>query len=159
MKKMYVGVFLGTLLILMSSVLLYNQFIKDKDSFVTSMPKYMEEVKTVDEFEEIINSRETVYVYVGRQTCGDSERFEAYFENMIVDNNLEGEFVFFNIIDIVEDEENYKEILNDKFDVKYTPTLAKYENGRLVLKSEWTPAYDYTKEMAKMFIEESGISD
>ncbi|MFV0424143.1 MAG: hypothetical protein ACK5K7_01015 [Bacilli bacterium] len=48
-------------------------------------------------------------------------------------------------------------MLDEEFGVMSTPTLAKFENGELVLKSEWTPATGYNQKMAEDFLEESGI--
>ncbi len=99
---------------------------------------------------------EVVYIYVGRPNCGDSDDFEEYFIDMMDKNNIDNLY-FFNIQDIVKDNEDYKKILKKEFDVQYTPTLAKYVNGNLVLKSEWTPGGLYNKDMAQKFIDESGI--
>ncbi len=160
MNKKYIITFIVTILILSAGTLVYRIVTKeDKPNYTTTMPNYMEEIKTIEDFEQILNSREEVYVYMGRATCGDSRKFEVYFEEMITEYNLEGKLVFFNIIDIVENDNDYKTTLGSMFDIKYTPTLAKYVNGELVLKSEWTPTYDYSKEMAEEFLKESGLID
>ncbi len=128
------------------------------------MGKYAIQVNDVEEMEEIIASEEVVYVYMGRPDCGDSDVFEAYFPDLLKEYEIDNldNFYYFEIKSLTDEySENqvYKDILENKFDMKYTPTLAKYVDGELVIKSEWTPEKGYTKDEAITFIEESGMSD
>ncbi len=131
------------------------QYYKDNYTVMTSLAT---EVDNVDEMREIIDSNETVYLYMGRPNCGDSDEFEEYFPDLMEEYDIDNLY-YFNIMDLAKDNSNYKDILKEEFGLMYTPTLAKFENGELVLKSEWTPAIGYSKELTISFIEESGISD
>lgn len=128
---------------------------------VSVMSKVATEVTEIEEMKKIIEDNEEVYVYMGRPNCGDSDRFEEYFPDIMEDYNVENLY-YFNIKDIAEeyaDNDQYKTMLEKEFGMKYTPTLAKYVDGKLVLISQWTPENDYSKEDAIKFIKDSGLDD
>ncbi len=119
------------------------------------------EVESIDEMKNIISTNDTVYLYMGRPNCEDSDNFEKYFIDIVEENKIDNLY-YFNIKDIYDKnsvDDMYKTMLYDEFGIKYTPTLAKYVGGELILVSEWTPAKGYSKDMAQNFIKESGILD
>ncbi len=155
MIKKFVITFVIVLLVLFGGKYGYEYY---QDNF-SSMSKYMKEVNSVSAFEKELASNEVVYVYMGRPNCGDSDMFESYFEGMIKEYKLKDKFVFFNIKDITDNDKEYKKLLFDKFGIRNTPTLAKYENGELTVISEWTSKYGYSKSMAMDFLLESELID
>lgn len=161
MKKQYL---IAIAVIFMLGVLFFTRSIPVdyyNDNY-SKMSKYAsEEVTTIKELRTILDENSTVYVYVGRPSCGDSDEFEEYFIDMMKEDDIDN-LVYFNINDIVKEHDfsaDYKYVLDEEFGVESTPTLAKFEDGELVLKSEWTMQGGYNKEMAEKFIEESGIND
>lgn len=158
MLKKSIIVLIATLLILFGVKFGYDYY---QDNYSKMSSVSVEEVTTVERMHEVLNENETVYVYVGRPNCGDSDIFEKYFVDLMDENEIDNLY-YFNIIDIVEqnrENNEYKEILKEEFGVQYTPTLAKYQDGTLTLKSEWTPKDGYDKSMAEKFIEKSGIKN
>lgn len=156
MLKKGIIVFVATLVIAFGAKFGYDYY---QDNYTKISKVSVEEIKTVDRMKEVLNENDVVYVYVGRPNCGDSDIFEEYFIDMMKDEDIDNLY-FFNIKDINEkykEDDEYKKILIEEFDVSYTPTLAKYVDGELVLKSEWTPATGYNKSMAETFIKDSGI--
>ncbi len=134
------------------------EYYKDNNSVMSSLAT---EVTTIDEMRDIIDNQDVVYVYMGRPNCGDSDEFEEYFPDLMKDYDVDVLY-YFNIKDISDEyssNSEYKEILFNEFGLTYTPTLAKYENGELVILSQWTPSNGYSKEMAIQFLKESGYSD
>ncbi len=128
---------------------------------VSVMSKHLKEVDTVQAMEAVIDENSVVYVYMGRPNCGDSDVFEEYFPKLIEGENVDN-FYYFNIKDIVSEykkDGEYKDILYDAFEMRYTPTLAKFVDGKLEVKSEWTPKTGYNKEDAENFLIESGFYD
>lgn len=156
MVKKIIITLVATLVVLFSAKFGYDYY---QDN-VSKMSKIViDEIETVEEMDLLLSNNEVVYVYVGRPNCGDSDMFEKYFIDMMEENDIDNLY-FFNIksiTDSYEDSQEYKDLLKGEFGVMYTPTLAKYENGALVLKSEWTPEGGYNKDMAEKFIKESGI--
>lgn len=145
-----------TLIALFGAKFSYDYY---QDNYSKMSDVSVEEITTIDEMNRVLEENETVYVYVGRPNCGDSDDFEEYFVSMMEDNNIDNLY-YFNIKSITDEyseNKEYKEMLDEEFGVMYTPTLAKFENGELVLKSEWTPATGYNQKMAEDFLEESGI--
>ncbi|MGX7418061.1 thioredoxin family protein [Carnobacterium gallinarum] len=93
---------------------------------------------TVDNFEKNISNMGTSLVYIGRPTCGDCTIFEPELIKYIKGNSLNQKIVYLNVAKLYENKpawENFKSL----YDIQYTPTIARYSNGKLVSKIEWTP--------------------
>lgn len=158
MVKKSIIVLVATMLILFGGKFGYDYY---QDNYSKMSKVAVEEITTIERMKEVLSEKETVFVYVGRPNCGDSDIFEKYFIDMMDKEGIDNLY-YFNIIEIVKENEEgnkYKEILKEEFGVQYTPTLAKFQNGTLVLKSEWTPKDGYDKDMAEKFIEKSGIKN
>lgn len=93
---------------------------------------------TYEGFKEKIANSENFYVYVGRPSCGDCSEFEPKFIQLLKEFNIEKEIVYLNVHGLKKNNqewENFKESTS----ILYTPTIAKFENGKLADKFEWTP--------------------
>ncbi|MFV0498983.1 MAG: DUF6568 family protein [Bacilli bacterium] len=158
MIKKSVITFVLTLLILFlikKGVIYYN------DNFSKMSKVSYKEITTIDDMDEIINSNKEVYVYMGRANCVVSAAFEKYFVDMVKDNNIDNLY-YFNIKEITDQYEInnvYKTMLKKDLGINFTPTLTKYKNWKLDLKSEWTVKKGYNKSMSQKLINESGILD
>ncbi|MFD2307303.1 thioredoxin family protein [Enterococcus termitis] len=149
MKKKF---FYGTLLVvfLISSVFsatkaysLSREVESKEEALIISKSNYPEvydyiDALTVDSFEKRMNQQDSFYVYVGRPTCGDCNDFEPKLIKLIKDYDLHDQLQYLNVAKLRTQEKswvNFKETYN----LVYTPTLAKIEQGKLVSKVEWTP--------------------
>ncbi len=156
MIKKVVITLVATLLILFGAKFAYDYY---QDNVTKMSSVVVDEVKSVEEMQKLLDDNSEVYVYVGRPNCGDSDDFEEYFIDMMDEYEIDNLY-FFNIKDItdeLDDSQKHKELLSGEFGVMYTPTLAKFIDGEVVLVSEWTPESGYNKDMAEKFIKESGI--
>lgn len=77
-------------------------------------------------------------VYVGRPTCGDSNQFEPHLIKTIKSKKLRSTIKYINVAQLKKDKDAWKDFTK-KYGIRYTPTLAKFENGKLVKKVNWTP--------------------
>lgn len=93
---------------------------------------------TYNQFKTDVASGKEFYVYVGRPTCGDCNSFEPKFIELIQQYQLNNKVVYVNVAELKEDETNW-ELFKSTYDVQYTPTIAKFVNGKLQEKVEWTP--------------------
>lgn len=93
---------------------------------------------TFDSFKEKLEKQEDFYVYVGRPTCGDCNDFEPEFIKLVEEKNISQQMFYLNVAKVKENKEEWEKFKLD-YNIKYTPTLAKYSKGILTNKIEWTP--------------------
>lgn len=162
MIKKAIIAFVITICVLIAGKYGYDYFQEqkaEKEDTYSVMSEYLKEVNSIDEMNKVLDDNEVVYVYMGRPNCGDSDDFEVYFEGMIKEYDLKDKIIYFNIKSITDSNDNYKNVLSNEFGMQNTPTLAKYENGELVLISQWTPAEGYNKDMTLEFLKEANLID
>ncbi|EOH99254.1 hypothetical protein UAY_02031 [Enterococcus moraviensis ATCC BAA-383] len=109
---------------------------KEKKTAYPEIYDYLDSI-TVDNFQSYSNENELV-VYIGRPTCSDCNLFEPRLIDLIVEEKLEAKVKYLNVAKLRKDEkewDNFKQLYN----VNYTPTIAKFVEGELVSKIEWTP--------------------
>ncbi|MGG5342425.1 hypothetical protein IGI58_001631 [Enterococcus sp. AZ020] len=93
---------------------------------------------TVDSFEKKIKQQDSFYVYVGRPTCGDCNDFEPKLIELIKEYVIQDKLMYLNVAKLRTQEKMWEEF-TETYNLNYTPTVAKIEQGKLVSKVEWTP--------------------
>lgn len=93
---------------------------------------------TVDTFKSKIENNESFIIYLGRPTCSDCNLFEPSFIHFIKDSSYKQKILYLNVAQLQKDESSW-EAFKHNYELKYTPTLAYYEDGKLSTKIEWTP--------------------
>ncbi|MFV0424142.1 MAG: DUF6568 family protein [Bacilli bacterium] len=94
-----------TLIALFGAKFSYDYY---QDNYSKMSDVSVEEITTIDEMNGVLEENETVYVYVGRPNCGDSDDFEEYFVSMMEDNNIDNLY-YFNIKSITDEYSENKE--------------------------------------------------
>lgn len=148
MKK---GIKLGVLLFLMITTTFSGLKVyalkSDKSKIETNLKESQSEYPdiynylgsmTYSQFKNKVNNREDFYVYVGRPSCGDCNEFEPKFIELISKYQLGDNVVYLNVSELREDE-NAWELYKETYGMHYTPTLAKFSEGKLDKSVEWTP--------------------
>lgn len=81
-------------------------------------------------FEELIKEKENVWVYIGRPTCDDCDRFSPVLKEVIKENNKK---VYYYNTDEAR-KENEEKLINhlNKLGVKSVPTLIYFKKGEVV---------------------------
>lgn len=104
-------------------------------------------------FEYFLDERgeEDTYVYIGRPTCSDCVLFEPQLIEMITNEGMGDIIKYLNVASIRENEDEWA-YFKDKYQILYTPTLARFRNGNLVSKVEWTPDRDLSIDMVCSWI-------
>lgn len=116
----------------------------EKDQKIVELEKSYPEIYdilnsvTYDSFDKLIQEDKEVYVYIGRPSCGDCQDFEPELIQIIEKYEKKQQIVYFNVHSIRQNEKEW-ELFKEKYNVQYTPTIAKFKQGELVDKVEWTP--------------------
>lgn len=106
---------------------------------------------TYDNFMDLINREEDTYFYIGRPSCGDCNDFEPVFIDLITERNMNKKIMYINVHSIRQNEEKWEEF-KKIYNVQYTPTIAKFNSGKLVSKVEWTPENGINLEDVEVWI-------
>ncbi|MBD5545148.1 MAG: thioredoxin family protein [Lachnospiraceae bacterium] len=106
---------------------------------------------TYEKFNELIQENREVYVYIGRPSCGDCQEFEPELIQIIQQYEKNQQIVYFNVHSIRQDDKEW-ETFKEKYNVQYTPTIAKFKQGKLIDKVEWTPEEGISIEDVKSWI-------
>ncbi|WP_025718358.1 thioredoxin family protein [Paenibacillus sp. 1-18] len=164
MKKSYIAglsvIVLLLIAIAISAVVKFQnleQVVQQKDKEIQASKSNYPEIYdrlnavTFDGFKSLIQQDQSVFVYVGRPSCGDCNRFEPKFNKMIEQYHLGSKITFFNVHKIHEDKSQWNKFKAD-YNVKYTPTIAEFKQGKLVDKIEWTPERDLSTDAVKEWL-------
>lgn len=136
---------------------LNNEMKKKEEELIISKNNYPEvydfiDAMTVESFKNKIEKQEDFYVYVGRPTCGDCNAFEPELIELIEKYEIENQLKYLNVAKL-RTQENEWETFKKNYDLLYTPTLAKFEQGKLVSKVEWSPESGISIKQVKKWIE------
>lgn len=93
---------------------------------------------TYENFDTLIQKDKDVYVYIGRPSCGDCQEFEPELIQVIQKYEKSRQIIYFNVHSIRQNDKEWQ-LFKEKYDIQYTPTIAKFKKGKLVDKVEWTP--------------------
>ncbi|MGL5381020.1 thioredoxin family protein [Clostridium sp.] len=107
-------------------------------------------------FEEKINSGEEFYVYIGNPSCKDCDAFEEPFLELIDEYELDKKLYFLNLKELYLNKDDLK-VFRDKYEMFGTPSLAKYSNGKLDNKYEWSEEEDFSVEGALKWFEDNKL--
>lgn len=93
---------------------------------------------TINNFQNEVENGKEVLVYVGRPSCGDCNQFEPYLIKMIKSKKLGSSIKYMNVAKLKKNKNAWQNFTK-KYGIQYTPTIAKFDNGKLVDKVNWTP--------------------
>ncbi|WP_413854591.1 DUF6568 family protein [Candidatus Ruminimicrobium bovinum] len=111
-----------------------------KDEKTIKLPQiynYLNSI-TYDNFQNSIDNKDTMILYVGRPDCPDCNNFDDDLLDIIKKYNGYDKVWYLNIQKQRQDEKEWKKI-NKKYKIKYTPTFILYDRGKYKSKVEWTP--------------------
>lgn len=91
---------------------------------------------TVDSFQAKVARGDTFYAYIGRPSCGDCQSFEPLFKRYIREHRLNGRLYFVNVHFLQQDKAKWA-AFKQQYQLKGTPTLAKYSRGKMVNKLDY----------------------
>lgn len=120
-------------------VKLYQQEISPTYEYLNSI--------TVRNFEELIRTKESFMVYIGRSDCSDCNFFEPMFREVVEQYQLYNKIVFLNVKKYRENcsEENWAEFKR-KYGFTQTPAIIKFENGKISSAIEWNSGEGLSKD-------------
>ncbi|MET1180507.1 thioredoxin family protein [Peribacillus simplex] len=80
--------------------------------------------------EKYIKEKENFWVYIGRPTCDECDKFSPVLNEVLKENNIQ---VYYYNTD-KEREENEKEMVNqiNKLGVKTVPTMINFKKGKVI---------------------------
>ena len=89
---------------------------------------------TVTNFEQRVAAGETLYVYIGRPSCGDCNAFEPVLKRYLVKQGLHNKLWFVNVHRLYQDKTAWI-AFKQRYGISGTPVLAKYSAGKL--QNKW----------------------
>ena len=98
---------------------------------------YLDSV-TFSTFKKKINNDDTFIIYFSRPTCTDCNLFDPQLIELIGSNSNYSQIIYLNLAKLRTNEEDWSDF-KKTYNIIYTPTIAKYEDGKLISKIEWTP--------------------
>lgn len=111
----------------------------------------------LESFLEENNDSETI-IYIGRSTCSDCTIFEPDFIEFINEYSLNKQIIYLSVTQIRNDDSKW-EAFKIKYDLKYTPTVAIFKNGKVVTKVEWTPENGISINAVKEWFETNNLME
>lgn len=99
---------------------------------------------TFDEYKQMINSKETFIVYVGRSDCQDCKLFDEYIEKLIIPENIK--FVKMDIKKYRDQSKKKNTSANESdiytnikktFNLSWVPTIYKIKGGNIISKFQY----------------------
>ncbi|MGX7243951.1 thioredoxin family protein [Enterococcus quebecensis] len=149
----------GNILLITKVVSANDELERQKEELTLAKKSYPEiynylNAVTVENFETKVADKEDFYVYFGRPTCGDCNEFEPHLIGLIKEYKLQDSLVYLNAAELRKDEKAW-ELFKERYQLLYTPTLAKFEKGKLVSKEEWTPENGIAIENVEKWIMEN----
>lgn len=134
-----------------------ENYLQNEDS---TYPEIYDKINSVsyNNFESFLeNAKNTkTIVYLGRPTCSDCTLFEPALIEFINTYNLSEKIIYLNVAEIRQDEKGW-EAFKMKYNLKYTPTVAIFENSEVISKVEWTPEGGITINAVKEWFESNNI--
>lgn len=109
---------------------------KEQESAYPEIYDYLDSM-TVDNFQNYLNEDDLV-VYIGRPSCSDCNLFEPSLIDLIEVKHLGSKMKYLNVAKLRKNENEWNRF-KQLYDIQYTPTIAKFVEGNLVSKTEWTP--------------------
>ncbi|MFI8496722.1 thioredoxin family protein [Peribacillus butanolivorans] len=81
-------------------------------------------------FEKYIKEKENIWVYIGRPTCDECDRFSPVLKEVLKENNKQ---IYYYNTDKAR-KENEQEMVNqlNKLGVKTVPTMINFKNGKVI---------------------------
>ena len=133
-------------------------FKKEVGNEIDSYPEIYDTIDfvTYSSFKDKISSGEDFYVYISIPTCDDCNNFEPGVVGLINKYNVANNIVYIDVKDIIENDKEWEEF-KKAYDVLHIPTLARYSNGKLVDKIEWTPEKGISIESVDSWIRKQPI--
>ena len=86
---------------------------------------------TVANFERRVAAGETLYVYIGRPSCGDCNAFEPLLKRYIEQRGLRDKIWFVNVHRLHQQDKAAWAAFKQRYGIAGTPVLAKYSKGKL----------------------------
>lgn len=102
--------------------------------------------------DSFISQEIDTYLYVGRPSCGDCVSFEPQFIEYLDEKNIYSTITYLNIEKTHSDDKEWEQF-KKKYNIQYTPTIAKFNKGILISKVEWTPEKGISIPMISNWIE------
>ncbi|HGZ5523953.1 TPA: thioredoxin family protein [Enterococcus faecalis] len=99
---------------------------------------------TPNNLDGYLKKHKTAYVYFGRPDCSDCNEFDPNLIKSIDKYKVYDKLVYVNLIEVRKDKQLWEKF-KQKYGIKYTPTLAKYEYDERKNKQkpkfivQWTP--------------------
>lgn len=143
-KWMWLCLALGVVVLLLAAgnVVQYMQNRQYRSEVRAAANTYSEEYLhlnsiTYPTFQEKVRAGEDFLVSIGRPNCGDCRDFDPVFTRIVEALDMGEDIYYFNVASIRADEEAWAAFKED-YEIFYTPTFARYADGALASKIEWT---------------------
>ncbi|BDR55677.1 DUF6568 family protein [Xylocopilactobacillus apis] len=156
-RKNILLIALAVLVVFVGFWLLRNKFdSSSKESIEETYPAVYDNLNsiTVDKFKKMVKNKKEFIVYVGRPNCPDCSFFENDFLKFLKRNKFKDSILYLNVSQVHE-KKNEWNTFKKKYDIKYTPTLAKYKGGKLTEKNEWTPEKGLQMQSVKKWVKKN----
>ncbi|MBO0441852.1 DUF6568 family protein [Candidatus Enterococcus ikei] len=108
---------------------------------------------TPEHFENKVAAKDEVLVYIGRPDCIDCNLFDLLLLNYLNQNKeIKNKLVYLNVAALRKSDKEWARF-KEKYEVKYTPTIALYIDGKQKRKAQWTPDKPLTIQEVKTIVE------
>lgn len=109
---------------------------------------------TYNTFKNKVNNKEEFYVYFGRPNCSDCSEFDEDLIDILERYNAKDKLYYLNVREIRDNNVEWKNF-KDNYDIKYTPSFAKFSNGKVENIIEWTKENGLSKESVISWVKEN----
>ncbi|WP_430603423.1 hypothetical protein IGJ02_000878 [Enterococcus sp. DIV0724b] len=108
---------------------------------------------TPEHFKNKMASKEEMLVYIGRPDCSDCNLFDLLLLNYLDQNkDVKNKLVYLNVAALRKSDKEWA-MFKEKYEVKYTPTIALYIDGKQKRKAQWMPDKPLTIRDVKRIVE------
>ncbi len=111
---------------------------------------------TPADFERRVAAGETLYVYIGRPSCGDCAAFEPLFKRYIAQHKLDGKIWFVNVHRLRGQKDEWA-AFKQRYNLSGTPVLAKYAKGRQQNKLDFEDNGGISAEDLEKWLKTNGL--
>jgi thioredoxin-like negative regulator of GroEL len=122
---------------------------KEQETAYPEIYDYLDSI-TVNNFQNYLNENERI-VYIGRPSCSDCNLFEPSLIDLIDKKNLETKMKYLNVAKLRKNEKEWNKF-KQQYNIQYTPTIAKFVEGNLTSKIEWTPENGISIDQVEIWI-------
>lgn len=91
---------------------------------------------TVDNFEDRVNSKQNLFVYISNRECSDCSTFSKSLKDEIESSNIKNSLYLVDIQKLHQDKDNWLKF-KKRYNIQQTPAFLLFEEGKVKSVIQW----------------------